>query len=120
MQDFWESIILPKRPPEVVSIPNSLSKSLQGLYFAGQTEALTFSNTTNAWGALVNPSGSGINLFANVYTISNFSDEPFIAQVWFNTNLPGTGSISSKISPADTALVKPPVPKIQIQFNQNV
>lgn len=120
MSDFWESIILPKRPFEVVSIPNSLSKSLQGLYFAGQTETLTFSNTTNAWGALINPRGSGVNLFANVYTISNFSDAPFIAQVWFNTNLPGTGSISSKISPADTALVPPPVPKIQIQFNQNV
>lgn len=120
MPDFWESIILPKRPFEVVSIPNPLSKSLQGKYFAGQTESLTFSNTTNAWGALINPIGSGVNLFANVYTISNISDKPFLVQIWFNTDPPGTGIISTKVSPANTALVPPPVPKVQVQFNQNV
>lgn len=105
---------------EVVSIPISLSKSLQGKYFAGQTESLTFSNTTNAWAALINPSGSGVNLFANVYTISNFSDKPFVVQIWFNTNLPETGTISTKVSPANTALVPQPVPKVQVHFNQNV
>ncbi|MGI1659443.1 MAG: DUF6143 family protein [Desulfitobacterium sp.] len=120
MSDFWESIFLPKNPFEVVSIPNSLSKSLQGKYFAGQTESLIFSNTTNAWGALINPVGSGVNLFANVYTISNFSDKPFVVQIWFNSNPPGPGTVSTKVSPANTALIPPPVPKVQIQFNQNV
>lgn len=120
VSDFLDSIILPPKPIEVVSIPNSLSKSLQGKYFAGQTETLTFSNTTNAWGALINPIDSDVNLFENVYTISNLSDRPFIAQVWFNAELPGIGTVSSKVSPADTALVPPPVPKVQIQFNQNV
>ena len=120
MSDLLDSIILPKRPLEVVSIPNPLYKSLQGKYFAGQTELLTFSNTTNAWGALINPNGSGVNLFANAFTISNFSDKPFLVQIWFNTNLPGPGSESSKVSPANTALVPPPVPKVQVQFNQNV
>lgn len=121
MSDLLDSIILPKKPLEVVSIPNPLYKSLQGKYFVGQTELLTFSNTTNAWGALINPNGSGVNLFANVFTISNFSDKPFLVQIWFNTNLPGgTGSVSSKVSPANTALVPPPVPKVQVQFNQNV
>ena len=120
MLDLLDSIILPKRLPEVVSVPNPLNKSLQGKYFAGQTELLTFSNTTNAWGALINPTGSGINLFANVFTISNLSDQAFLVQIWFNTNLPGTGSVSSKVSPANTALVPLPVPKVQIQFNQNV
>lgn len=119
MSDFLESIFSLK-PFEVVSIPNPLSKSLQGKYFAGQTESLTFSNTTNAWGALINPIGSGINLFANVYTITNLSDKPFLAQIWFNTNLPGTGTLSTKFSPANTALVPHPVPKVQVQLNQNV
>lgn len=120
MPDFLESIFLPKRPFEVVNIPNPLFKSLQGKYFVGQTESLIFSNTTNAWGALINPIGSCVNLFANVYTISNFSDKPFLAQMWFNTNPPGTGTVSTKISPANTALVPSPVPKVQVQFNQNI
>lgn len=120
MPNFLESFFLPKRLDETVSIPNPLYKSLQGKYFVGQTESLIFSNTTNAWGALFNPSGSGVNLFANVYTISNFSDKPFLAQLWFNTDPPGTGTQSTKISPANTALVPPPVPKVQLQFNQNV
>ncbi|TGE31767.1 DUF6143 family protein [Desulfosporosinus sp. Sb-LF] len=120
MSDLLDSIILPKRLPEVVSVPNPLYKSLQGKYFVGQTEQLTFSNTTNAWGALINPNGSGVNLFANVFTITNLSDKPFLVKIWFNTNLPGTGSVSSEVSPANTALIPPPVPKVQIQFNQNV
>ncbi|SDI08963.1 DUF6143 family protein [Desulfosporosinus hippei] len=120
MPDFIESIFLPKRPLEMVSIPNTLSKSLQGKYFIGQTESLTFSNTTNAWGALVNPNNSGVNLFANVYTISNFSDKPFLVQLWFNTDPPGIGAPSTKVSPANTALIPHPVPKVDVQFNQNV
>lgn len=120
MFDILNSIIPSIRLPEVVSVPNPLYKSLQGKYFVGQTELLTFSNTTNAWGALINPKRSGINLFANVFTITNLSDQPFVAQMWFNTNLPGIGTISSKFSPTDTALVPPPVPKVQIMYNQNV
>ncbi|SHI28412.1 DUF6143 family protein [Desulfosporosinus lacus] len=120
MPNFLESILMPKRLDEVVNIPNPLFKSLQGKYFVGQTESLILSNTANAWGSLVNPIGSGVNLFANVYTISNFTDRPFLAQLWFNTDPPGTGTQSTKISPANTALVPPPIPKVQLQFNQNV
>jgi hypothetical protein len=120
MSDLLESLLLPKRPFEVVSIPNPLSKSLQGKYFIGQTELLTISNATNAWGALFNPSGSSVNLHANVYTVSNFSDRPLLLQIWFNTNPPGTGTISTEVSPSNTALVPPPVPKVQLQFNSNV
>lgn len=119
MADFFKSLI-PINPLEVVSIPNPLNKSLQGKYFAGQTELLTFSNTTNAWGALINPRNSGVDLFANVYTVTNLSENPFLVQIWFNPDPPGTGSVSSKVSPANTALVPPPVPKVQIQYNQNV
>lgn len=122
MPNFIESIFQPPtpKPIEVVSIPNPLAKSLQGKYFAGQTETLTFSNTTNAWGALINPAGSGVNLFANVFTITNLSNEPFIVQIWFNTSPPGSGTVSPMFSPADTALTPLPVPRIQIQYNENV
>lgn len=120
MLNSLETNIRLKSPFKVVSIPNPLSKSIEGKYFAGQTESLFFSNITNAWGALINPIGSGVNLFANVYTISNFSDNPFLVQIWFNTHPPGTGTVSKKVSPANTALIPHPVPKVQIQFNQNV
>ena len=120
MSDFLESLFLPKRLPEVVSIPNSLAKSVQGKYFAGQTESLTLSNTTNAWGALINPVDSGVNLFANVYTISNYSDSPFLAQIWFNATLPAASTPSTKVSPADTALVPAPFPEVSIQYGQGV
>ncbi len=113
-------ILRPKKQFDVVSIPNPLSKSIQGKYFAGQTESLSFSNTTNAWGALVNPTFSGVNLFANVFTISNFSEKPFLVQIWFNTNPPGTINVSTKVSTANTALVPHRIPKVQVQFNQNV
>ncbi len=120
MSASLELTLLPKRPFEVVSIPNPLSKSLQGKYFAGQTESLTFSNTTNAWGALINPICSGVNLYANVFTVSNLSDTPFLLQIWFKKNLPGAGTTSKMVSPANTALVRPPVTKVEIQFDQNV
>ncbi|AET69423.1 hypothetical protein Desor_3979 [Desulfosporosinus orientis DSM 765] len=120
MLNLWDTICLPKKLLEVVSIPNTLYKSQQGKYFVGQTESLIFSNTTNAWGGLFNPTDSGVNLFANVYTISNFSNAPILAQLWFNTTPPGTGSKSTKFSPSDTALLKPPVPKVEIRYQENV
>lgn len=58
---------------EVVSIPVSLFKSMQGKYFVGQTEPLWVGNGLNAWAGLINPRNSGVNLYANVFTISNFS-----------------------------------------------
>ncbi|MDD2432449.1 MAG: DUF6143 family protein [Clostridia bacterium] len=120
MSNFLNPNCQPPRPFKVISIPNPLAKSIQGKYFAGQTESLSFSNTTNAWGALINPIDSGVNLFANVYTITNLSDKPFLVQIWFNTNPPGTGTISTKVSPANTALTPHPIPKVKVQFNQNV
>lgn len=120
MSNILDALVTPKNAIETVAVPYPLYKSLQGKYFVGQTELLTFSNTTSAWGALVNPHGSNVNLFANVFTISNFSDKPFLAQLWYNASLPGPAYVSSKVSPTNTALFPPPVPKVQVQFSQNV
>lgn len=59
---------------ESVNVPISLYKSLQGKYFVGQTEELRVWNGSNAWAGLFNPHNSCVNLYANVVTISNFSD----------------------------------------------
>ncbi len=107
------------RTPEVVNIPVSLYKSLQGKYFVGQTEALWVGNGSTAWAGLFNPCNSGVNLFANVLTISNFSDQYLTAEIWLNAKLPEKGSVSQKVSPSNTALVPLPKNKVDIRYVQS-
>ena len=104
------------KPHEVVSIPVPLFKSMQGEYFVGQTEPLWVGNESNAWAGLVNPCDSDVNLYVNVFTISNFSDDYLTAEIWLNTNFPKRGSISYKISPTNTALKPLPKNKVDIRF----
>lgn len=101
---------------QVVSIPISLFKSMQGKYFVGQTEILRVGNGLSAWAGLVNPRNSGVNLYANVFTISNFSDDYLTAEIWLNTNLPEKGIVSHKVSPTNTALRPLPKNKVDIRF----
>lgn len=104
------------RTKEVVSIPVSLSESMQGKYFVGQTETLLVGNGLAAWAGLVNPRNSDVNLYVNVFTISNFSDEYLTAEIWLNTNLPQKGSVSHKISSTNTALKPLPKNRVDIRF----
>lgn len=104
------------RPKQVVDIPISLFKSMQGRYFVGQTETLKVGNGMNAWAGLVNPRDSNVNLYANVFTISNFSDEYLTAQVWLNITFPETSKISSEISSTNTALRPLPRNEVDIRY----
>jgi len=104
------------KPQTVVSIPVSLFKSMQGKYFVGQTKTLWVGNESIAWAGLVNPRNSGVNLYANVFTISNFSDDYLTAEIWLNTSLPEKSSVSHKISPTNTALKPLPKNKVDIRF----
>lgn len=104
------------KPQKIISIPVSLFESMEGNYFVGQTKTLWVGNDSIAWAGLVNPCNSGVNLYTNVFTISNFSDDYLIAEIWLNTNLPEKGSISHKISPANTALRPLPKNKVDIRF----
>ncbi len=101
---------------EVVSIPVSLSKSMQGKYFVGQTETLWVGNRSSAWAGLINQDNSGVNLYTNVFTISNFSDDYLTAEIWLNTNLPGKASVSHKISSTNTAIKPLSKNKVDIRF----
>jgi len=107
------------KPQEIVSIPVPLYKSMQGKYFVGQTETLIVGNGLNAWAGLVNPCNSGVTLYANVFTISNFSDESLTAEIWLNTNHPKKWKVSNKISPTNTSLNPPPENKVDIRFVQS-
>lgn len=98
---------------KAVNIPNPLYQSLKGDYFVGQTEPIRFGGNRNAWGGLVNPSGSGVDLFVNAFTITNYSNEPFTAEIWFNSIPPGKGTTSDNVSPANTTVRSKPKGKIK-------
>ncbi|WP_411681776.1 DUF6143 family protein [Clostridium thailandense] len=107
-------------PQKVVSIPVSLFESIQGEYFVGQTETLMVGNKSIAWAGLVNPRNSNINLYVNVFTISNFSDDYLTAEIWLNTNLPEKWHVSHNVSATNTALNPLPKNKVNIRFVSSI
>lgn len=115
VSEIHDAVLKPS--PQVVSVPNTLYKSLQGKYFIGQTPPLSVSKTGGAWAALVNPGCSNRELFFNVFTICNFSSsESITAEIWLNTDLPGSPQSSTLVSPTNTVLQTAPIPRCQIQY----
>lgn len=105
---------------KTVNVPISLFESIKGRYFVGQTELLNFGNGTNAAGRLFNPTNSQVDLFVNVITISNLTQTDFLAQIWFNAQLPQTGNVSNLVTAANTALCPRPTPRAVLQYAQNL
>lgn len=105
---------------QAISLPVSLAKSLQGKYFAGSSDPLHLGNSTRAWAGLVNPCHSGVNLFVNVFTVTNVSPTPFDAEIWLNAVPPSHPQISETISPTNTALYPLPEPQVKLQFGEGV
>lgn len=103
-----------------VSVPINLAKSLEGKYFVGYADNLTFGKGTSAWARLYNPTNSGVNLHVTVWTVTDVSEGPFRAQIWFNTNPPGTPQDSTLVTPANLALCPLPCPRIKLQYATNV
>lgn len=94
-----------------VNIPNPLYQSLQGRYFVGQTDHIRFGKGKNAWGGLINPFKSNVNLFVNAFTITNHSNQPFEAEIWFNPIPPGKLMISNNVTPATQPFPRSQSPK---------
>lgn len=103
-----------------VSVPINLAKSLEGKYFVGYADNLIFGNDRSAWARLYNPVNSGVNLHVTVWTVTDISEGPFRAQIWFNTNPPGTPQESSLVTPSNLAICPPPYPRIRLQYASNV
>lgn len=103
-----------------VSIPINLAKSLEGKYYVGYADNLTFGQGKSAWARLYNPPGSGVNLHVTVWTVSDVAETPFRAQIWFNTNPPGTPIDSNLVTPSNLALYPLPCPKIKLQYANDV
>lgn len=104
----------------MVSIPINLAKSLEGKYYVGYADNLNFGMGTSAWARLYNPINSGVNLHVTVWTVSDVSESPFRAQIWFNTTPPGTPLDSPLVTPANLAFYPPPIPNVKLQYASNV
>lgn len=100
--------------PETVVYPTSLYKSLQGRYFVGYADYISYGRGTNAWAGLFNPSDSDIDLHVNVVTLTQVSGLPFRGELWVNAEFPGTPQTSPLVTPANMALQPLPEPKVQL------
>ena len=105
-----------KKPIEVVDLTNPTLQSILGNYFIGQTEELTMVGNNNAWAALINPINSGGNLFFDIFTITNYSEKSFPAEIWLNPKLPGRGISSPYVTPSNLTITPPPKPKTKLLF----
>lgn len=83
--------------PPTVDIINPAFQSTEGRLFAGTSPLLNFSSKTSAWASLCNPCDSDINLFLSFFSITNFSDSPFTANLFLNAKPPGLGMVSSDV-----------------------
>ena len=104
-----------KQPIKVIELTNAVYQSYLGKYFLGQTDIMEFGDQYYAWGGLINPADSGINMFLNAYTISNFSDEAVTAEGWLSSTLPGGGKKSMHLAAGNQSISPPPLPKVEIQ-----
>lgn len=107
--------IYPDKLTYVVDVPINLAKSLEGKYFVGFADYLSFGEGTNTWARLYNPVNSGVNLHVTVWTVSDVSS-PYTAQIWFNSSAPGLVESSRNVTTANTAMLPLPKAKVNLQY----
>lgn len=112
--NYKDSIFLPNPITQVAGMPYALYLSLQGKYFVGYADNMTFDKRSIAWAGLINPPNSGVNLHLYVWTVTNISEAPLVAQIWFNTYPPGRPFKSEFVTPANTALCPLPTPRVKL------
>lgn len=103
-----------------VDVPINLAKSMEGKYFVGYADNLTFGRGTSAWARLYNPCNSGVNLHVAVWTVSDVTESTFRAQFWFNTNPPGNPQTSPLVTTSNFSICPQPYPKVLLQYASNV
>ncbi len=107
-------------PIDVVDITTPALNSELGRYFIGQTELLNFEKCRNAWGGIFNPIGSGVNLYFDIFTITNFSNQSFTGKIWLNAKPPQNARPSSTVTPSNQSILPPPKPKAIMLNAENV
>jgi hypothetical protein len=104
-------------PVEVVDITTPTMNSLLGRYFIGQTGVMNFGYGYDAWGGIVNPYNSGVNLYFDIFTITNFSNQSFLGEIWLNARPPDNARISSTVTPSNQTISPPPKPKAVMGYS---
>jgi len=99
--------------------------SLEKKYFLGQSEDLTFGGENIAYCILHNPANSGVYLFLNTWTVTNFlarqgaGEIPFNIEFIFDIDETQNYTISENIT--CTNLIEPvSEPKAQIRYNDGL
>lgn len=105
-------------PITVVNITSPGYNAQLGRYFIGQTGELNFGNGADAWGGVVNPIHSGVNLFFDIFTITNFSEEIFTSEIWLNAKTPKDAVVSSTVTPSNQAIIPPPEPRCILKYSE--
>jgi hypothetical protein len=106
-----------KKPPvEIVDITSPAMNSLLGRYFIGQTGMLNFGNNYDAWGGIINPNYSGVNLYFDIFTITNFSSQGFTGEIWLNAKPPKNSKASTTVTPSNQAISPSPKPKAIMEY----
>lgn len=110
----------PHIPAPVVDYTHPLSKSLQGKFFVGETDQLQPTDSNRTWAGLINPPYSGVNLYLDMYVISNLSADPLVSQICFCQSLPANAQLSHEVSAANLAFQPKPLPCGQVQFGESL
>ncbi|MGA9225087.1 MAG: DUF6143 family protein [Mesobacillus sp.] len=105
-----------KQPIEVVNVPSPTLNSKLGRYFIGKTGLLNFGGGYYAWGGIVNPIDSGVNLYIDIFTITNYSTQNFISEIWLNADPPKKTAVSFDVTPTNQAVSPPPKPKAVMKY----
>jgi hypothetical protein len=104
---------------KTVSYPISLYESLLGRYFTAQTPHLPIGIGTNAWGALYNPRGSGINLHLSVVTLNFIYGEDLTIGFYMNSDLPGS-PCEAPTAAANMAICPLPRPETRLLYASDI
>ena len=107
-------------PVNVVQLTNPFMKSMQGKYFLGETDQLSPNDSNRTWGGLINPHHSSVNLYLDIFVLSNLSDDKLVSQICFCCSLPTHGKQSHEVSTANLTLHPKPMPQGQVQFGSQL
>ena len=103
-----------------VDIPIDLYESMKGRYFTAETPLMPVGTRSKAWGALINPVRSRVNLHVNVATLNFAYGEPVKLSFYLNAALPGRPRVSRLNAPANTAILPLLPPKAKLLYASGV
>jgi hypothetical protein len=109
-----------KLPDTVVDITSPGINAMLGRYFIGQSGELYFGNGSTAWSGIVNPLHSNVSLFFDIFTITNYSDVNYTAEIWLNAKAPIGARTSSTVTPSNQAAWPPPKPIAVMKYTDDM